>query len=134
VKRKCEREPAQEQDEREGENDRLPLQMNRNVERTRSRWCVVRDARHTYKTQAPVTIFLYRKSVGRGIGGSVERTLAQASVVTHALGTVVAAKGVRRYEGSEAKPKRRHDQGDENPLAAKGASEEDGASQEDHTR
>src|SRR5262249_20204350 len=65
VKRKCERESTQKHNKRNGKTRGLPPKMNRNVERTRSRWCVIRDARHIHKTRAPATIFLYQESAER---------------------------------------------------------------------
>src|SRR5262245_28504128 len=79
---KCEREAAQEQDERDGKNGGFPLKTNRSVERTRSRWCVVGDARHTHKTLEIRPFLPQPSSAERPSGGSGERTLAQARTST----------------------------------------------------
>ena len=90
VKRHSECQPAHEECKGDGDDRHLPYEMDRNVDRKGSRWCVVRDARHTHKTQArcrllpgdPTQRAQARPSAERGISGSGERTLAQASFVS----------------------------------------------------
>ena len=57
VKRHSECQPAHEECKGDSDDRHLPYEMDRNVDRKGSRWCVVRDARHTHKTPARRRLF-----------------------------------------------------------------------------